>query len=445
MACAVMLRRFFFLASSIIASFTIPFISIAVNIALPTIAKSFNLDMVFVNWFANIFLISMASTILLLGVIADWLGKELLFVTGTIFFAAATFSILYINDFKLLLVFRCMQGFGAAMISGTAIAIIADIFPRKTGFFIGINTTAVYAGITLGPALGGFLINYAGWLSLFTFTGTLTLISAIIGLLSLDFNKRSEAKKPYLQTLFIFMLSTIAISIGSAYVSQMYGLAALSLGLVMFISALYVEYKNSLNLVKQIFEVNTFLAYIVALLNYVATYALSILYSNFLQVEMKLTPNLVGIILLAQPVPQVLLSPLAGYLSDKINPGLVVTVGMVLITLGIGISLIFYKWLKLLIISLIVLGIGFALFASPNTTQIMRKIPREAFASALSFLGLMRFLGQSLSTSILTAIMLALKNLTPVRITVTIYMIIAAIGTIVAAISIHHSKKLLIK
>jgi len=53
---------------------------------------------------------------------------------------------------------------------------------------------------------------------------------------------------------------------------------------------------------------------------------------------MELTPNLVGIILLAQPIPQVLLSSLAGYLSDKINPGLVVTVGMVLITLGIGIS-----------------------------------------------------------------------------------------------------------
>jgi len=111
-------------------------------------------------------------------------------------------------------------------------------------------------------------------MALFTFIGTLTLISAIIALLSLDFNKRSEVRKPYLQTLFIFMLSTIAISIGSAYVSQMYSLAALSLGLVMFISALYVEYKNSLNLVKQIFEVNTFLAYIVALLNYVATYAL---------------------------------------------------------------------------------------------------------------------------------------------------------------------------
>jgi len=165
----------------------------------------------------------MASTILFLGVIADWLGKELLFIIGTIFFAAATFSILYVSDFKLLLVFRCIQGFGAAMISGTAVAILADIFPRNTGLFIGINTTAVYAGTTLGPALGGFLINYAGWLSLFTFTGTLALISAIIALLSLDFKKRSEGRKPYLQTLFVFMLSTIAISTGSAYVSQIYG------------------------------------------------------------------------------------------------------------------------------------------------------------------------------------------------------------------------------
>ena len=95
---------------------------------------------------------------------------------------------------------------------------------------------------------------------------------------------------------------------------------------------------------------------------------------------------------------------------------------------------------EFLIVSMILLGTGFAFFASPNTTQIMRKIPKEAFASASSFLGLMRFLGQSLSTSILTATMLAFKTSTPMEESLTAYLVVAAVGTSMVAISMHGKK-----
>lgn len=175
-----------------------------------------------------------------------------------------------------------------------------------------------------------------------------------------------------------------------------------------------------------------------ALLNYVATYALAIAFSNYLQLSAGFTAREAGLILLAQLITQALLSPLAGYLADRANPGYLVTTGMGLITLGIGISTVMYRWVDLLIIPLIILGAGFTLFASPNTTQIMRRIPREAFASA--FLGLMRFLGQSLSTSILTAIILASKASIPVipmEVVLMTYTAISAIGTAVAVISIR--------
>jgi len=114
----------------------------------------------------------------------------------------------------------------------------------------------------------------------------------------------------------------------------------------MFVFMLYMERRKPLNLVEQIFEKSTFLAYLVALLNYIATYALTILYSNYLQLGAGFTPWEAGLILLAQPIPQVLLSPLAGYLPDKWDPGILVVVGMGLITLGIGVSIMSYKWLN---------------------------------------------------------------------------------------------------
>jgi MFS family permease len=429
-----------FLLSSAMASFITPFISIAVSVALPSIAKSFNIDMASVNWFVNVFLISMASTILLLGVVADWLSKELIFVIGAGIFSATSFSILYTGNFTCLLILRCAQGFGAAMISGTAVAILASLFPKETGLVIGINTTAVYVGTTLGPVLGGFLVNYSGWPALFIFSGAFAFVSAMLALLSLDFSRRSGKRPPRFETLLIFTLSTILTSVGSAHIRSLFGLAALLIGLTTFMFTLHIERRKSLNLVKQIFEKSTFLAYLAALLNYVATYALTILYSNYLQLEAGFTPWEAGLILLAQPIPQALLSSLAGYLSDKWDPGALAATGMGLIALGIGISIVLYKWLSFLIASLILLGTGFAFFASPNTTQIMRKIPKEAFASASSFLGLMRFLGQSLSTSILTATMLAFKTSVPMKESLTVYLIVAVVGASTAAMSAHRKK-----
>jgi len=435
-----MFRNGLFLLSSAMASFITPFISIAVSVALPSIAKSFNLDMASVNWFANAFLISMASTILLLGVVADWLGKELMFVIGVAVFTVTAFLVLFVGDFTWLLLLRCVQGLGAAMISGTAVAILASLFPKETGLVIGINTTAVYVGTTLGPVLGGFLVNYAGWPSLFIFSGATALVSLMLAFLSLDFTKRGGKRRPCFETLLIFTFSTILVSVGSAYTRSLFGLAALFVGLIIFVFSLYIEHKKSLNLVEQIFEKSTFLAYLVALLNYVATYALTILYSNYLQLGAGFTSWETGLILLAQPIPQVLLSPITGYLSDRWDPGILVAAGMGLISLGIGVSIISYKWLSFLIASLILLGTGFAFFASPNTTQIMRKIPREAFASASSFLGLMRFLGQSLSTSILTATMLAFKTSMPMEESLTAYLVIAVVGAATAAMSAQGKK-----
>ncbi|MEM1556477.1 MAG: MFS transporter [Candidatus Bathyarchaeia archaeon] len=430
--------RELFLVASVMASFLTPFIAIAVNIALPSISNAFNVDLTIANWVANSYLISMASTILLIGAVADWIGKEPVFVIGAIIFAATSFLTPYSGSFALLIVLRCLQGIGSAMISGTAVAILASIFPEKTGFAIGLNTAAVYVGTTLGPSLGGFLVDYAGWRSLFILVGAVALLSAILAPLAVDVTKKSLGRKPRFQTLLIFAISAILVTIGSSYISSLHGSIILSLGLIAFISTLYIEYEKTLNLIKEIFGRKVFLAYITALLNYVATYALSILFSNFLQVERGFKAREAGIILLAQPLPQMLLSPVAGHLADKLNPSLLTAVGMALIVLGIGSSVITYKWLISLIVSLFLIGIGFAFFASPNTTQVMHGVPREAFALASSFLGLMRFLGQSLSTSILTASMLALKPfIVSMETVLLIYAFIAACGTITAIFSAY--------
>ncbi|MEM1783438.1 MAG: MFS transporter [Candidatus Bathyarchaeia archaeon] len=433
-------RKNLFLLALASASFLTPFIAIAVNIALPSMATAFNIDVAIANWVANSFLISMASTILLVGAVADWIGKELIFISGSMVFVITSFLIPYTNNFSFLIFLRCIQGLGAAMISGTAVAILTSIFPEKAGFVIGLNTAAVYTGTTLGPILGGFLIDHAGWPSLFMFVGSVALVSFALTLPFVEFAKKDFGRKPYFQTLSIFSVSIALVIIGSTYVNSLYGILELSLGLIMLTSTLYIEFKRSLNLVKEIFERGIFLAYMTTLLSYTSTYALSILFSNFLQIEGGFRAREVGLILLAQLLPQMLLSPIAGYLTKKIDPNLLAAIGMILIALGIGSSTIIYKFLSLLVVSLILIGIGFALFASPNTTRIMLGVPKQAFASAASFLGLMRFLGQSLSTSILTVLMLTLKPfIYSMEIALIIYTFTATCGAAAAMLSKYSS------
>lgn len=399
-------------------------------------ARAFGVDIAAANWIANSFLISMASTILFMGAVADWIGRELIFIGGVAVFALTSFLIPYSGSFASFLVLRCIQGLGAAMISGTAVAILASIFPERTGLAIGVNTAAVYVGTTLGPALGGFLADYAGWPSLFTLSGAVSLISVTLTTLSIDFSLGKSGRRPRFQTLSAFAVSTALVALGSAYSSSQYGLAALLSGLLTLVLTLHVEHERPLNLVEEIFKRGIFLAYMTTLLSYIATYALSILFSSFLQFEGGLRAWEAGIILLAQPLPQMILSPVAGYLADKLSPRLLTAAGMTMIALGIGSSLATYKWLTALVASLVLIGTGFAFFTSPNTTQIMRGVPRQAFALASSFLGLMRFLGQSLSTSILTALMLALKPfMASMEAALIVYTIAATCGVITAMFS----------
>ncbi|MET1160530.1 MAG: MFS transporter [Thermoprotei archaeon] len=435
-----MISRKLFLVSSTTASFVTPFTLTAVNIALPSIARTLNIDIASINWFANVFLITMASTILLFGIIADWIGRERVFLVGTVIYATLSLLIPFLKDFRILLILRCFQGLGSSMVSGTAVAILATLFPEKKGFVIGINTAAVYIGILLGPSLGGFFANYVGWEAIFVFTGITMLVSSTLALLSLDLTRRASGRKPYLETLVLFIVSMILITTGSAYVVSIYGISALLIGLTTFIATMYIEYRKSFNLVKQIFEKAVFLAYLVALFSYAATFSFSILYSKYLQLFLGFTPFQAGLLLMVQPVFQVLLSPLAGFLADKKNPGVLVVLGVSLITCGLGISLLTYREPILQTIPLALMGVGFAFFASPNTTQIIRRMPREAYASASAFLGSMRFTGQSLSTSILTTLETMYRASILVNTALTTYLVLALTGLVLAIASVYSRK-----
>jgi MFS family permease len=149
------------------------------------------------------------------------------------------------------------------------------------------------------------------------------------------------------------------------------------------------------------FRHNTVFAFsnLAALINYSATFAVAFLLSLYLQYVKGFSPEHAGLILIAQPVVMVICSPIAGSLSDRIEPRIVASIGMTLTTAGL-VMLAFLNnvtGLPFILASLIVLGLGFGFFSSPNVNAIMGSVERKFYGVASGTLGTMRLTGQAFS------------------------------------------------
>ena len=150
------------------AAFVTPFIGSATNIALPSIGKEFSADAVVLSWVASSFLLSAAVFLAPFGRLADIVGRKKIFNIGLIIFSFASFFCAFSSNIEILIVWRILQGMGGALIFGTAMAIVASVFPReKRGKALGIVVASVYTGLTLGPFIGGILTKIWGWEAIF--------------------------------------------------------------------------------------------------------------------------------------------------------------------------------------------------------------------------------------------------------------------------------------
>jgi MFS family permease len=143
-----------------------------------------------------------------------------------------------------------------------------------------------------------------------------------------------------------------------------------------------------------------------ALINYSATFAVSFLLSLYLQYIKGLSPLHAGLVLVAQPVVQAIFSPFAGRLSDRIEPRIVSSIGMSLTAFGLGLLIFLNNDTSILfiVVVLFALGLGFALFSSPNTNAIMSSVEQQFYGVASGTLATMRITGQMLSMGIVMLI-----------------------------------------
>ncbi|MDR2146958.1 MAG: MFS transporter [Tannerella sp.] len=390
-----------------LAATLVPFASNSINLALKDIATDLRMDAVSLSWVVTILMIPSAVLQIPFGKSGDRFGRKKLLLTGVVLFALASLGCIFVRNGDLLLVMRFIQGIGSAMLSGVSVAIITNIFSREErGKAIGIQTATVYLALSAGPVLGGMLTHYFGWRSIFIATACMGALSAVGILLFIkgDWKEEKEAKFDW-TGMVIYTVAIVGILWGFSQLPDYKGFIATAVGLLAMLLFVYYEKKESLPM----FDMNMFLSNRVfrmslfaALINYAATFAVTFLLSLYLQYVKGFDPQKAGWILLAQPIAMMLLSPVAGRWSDKTDAGKIATLGMAIIAVCLVVLLLVTPEtpVYLLIIVLLILGAGFALFSSPNMNVIMSSVEKRFIGTASATAGTMRLVGQAISMGI---------------------------------------------
>jgi EmrB/QacA subfamily drug resistance transporter len=411
------------LIAATLASFLTPFMGSSVVIALKYIDIEFAVDALLLSWIATSYLLAAAVFLVPFGRIADIYGRRKIFIYGIVIFTVSSFLCAISPTVIALIIFRIMQGMGSAMIFGTAVAIVTSVFPvGERGRALGINVAAVYLGLTLGPFLGGFLTQHLGWRSIF-------LINVPLGIIVIFFTiwkmkeEWSDAKGESfdLRGSIIYGIALVSIMYGLSLLPNILGSWMIFFGIAGILLFIYWEKKVDHPVVNMnIFYNNRTFSFsnLAALIHYSATFAVSFLLSLYLQYIKGLPPQSVGMVLVAQPLVMTVLSPMAGKLSDRVEPRLVASMGMVVTTIGLFLfSLLDNETnLTFIVLNLIFLGIGYAMFSSPNTNAIMTSVEKRYYGIASGTMGTMRLVGQMLSMGIamlLFALFIGRVQITP--------------------------------
>jgi EmrB/QacA subfamily drug resistance transporter len=390
-----------------LASFLVPYTVSSIAVALPAIGAAFSLDPVTMGWVTSAYVLTAAVCIIPFGKLADMYGRKRLFLLGTIIFTLGSLFAALSWSGSALIAARIVQGLGGSLIFSTSIAIVTAVFPPgERGRAIGIITATVYAGLSVGPFLGGILTQHLGWESIFLVNvpiGILVIIAILVYI-------PGEWVQPGIHRFdlpgaILYCVMLTGILYGLTLLPALMGILWMTLGAAVLCGFVWWERRQpSPMLDLSLFHNNTPFIYsnVAAMINYAIVFAVGFLMSLYLQYNRGLDPQTTGFILVIMPVVQMMISPLAGHLSDSVEPRVLATAGMACSTVGLGVMILVSSVTPLLVVvaGLMILGFGYGLFTSPNTNAIMSAVEVRNLGVASAMVSTMRSIGQMISMAI---------------------------------------------
>ncbi|MBL1142801.1 MAG: MFS transporter [Proteobacteria bacterium] len=407
-------------------AFTTPLMLSGVNVALPAIAIDLSMNAVLLSWIPMAYLMASAMFVLIFGRLADMVGRKRIFLIGTGSVIVTSLIAAFAVSGTMLVAARFLQGMSAAMLYATQVAIVSSVFPpAKRGRAIGLTVSTIYLGLTIGPLLGGFVIDAFGWRASFLLHIPLAFVVLLLGVFYVKGDWSSDERGSFdLFGALTYIVSILIICIAVSYLPSTLSLFLLALSLFGFAFFFLFEkvHKHPIFNVTLFFTNRIFtFSCLASLIIYTATFANVVQVSLYLQYLKEMSAASAGMIMMCQPLTMAIFSPLAGRLSDKIEARYLATAGMAVSCGGLLLlsNLQVDSSLDYLLGALVITGFGFSLFSSPNVNAIMGSVEKRSLGSANGVMATMRIFGQMTSMVLVTLVFALIIG--PVEIDVSNY------------------------
>lgn len=385
-----------------------------VNVALPTLSQGFGTSPSVTIWIVNAYQLIITMSLLSFASLGDIFGYRRIFLLGVSVFTFASLACALSDSFWLLIASRVIQGIGAACLMSVNTALIRLIYPPAyLGRGIGINAMVVAISAAAGPSIAGLILSFTSWHWLFAINIPFGICAFAMGYLLLPDNPPSRVKNKFdklgaLANAFTFGLLVYSLE-GLAH-SENRKLIVFQLVLVAIVGVFYV--RRQLKQVSPILPVDLLripifsLSIGTSITSFTAQMLTMVSLPFFMQNVWGYSAVQIGLLLTPWPLATILTAPLAGRLVERIHPGVLGSLGMLIF--GTGILMLYLlpshpeEWN--IVWRMALCGMGFGLFQTPNNVTLVSSAPTHRSGGASGMLGTARLLGQTLGTTLVALV-----------------------------------------
>ena len=365
----------------------------ALLVALPTLTHTFNTSLTTIQWVLLIYDLLLIGTVITLGRLGDLFGRRRFYAGGFLVFVLSSALCGIAQSALQIIIFRGLQAIGGAMISANGRAVASIALPaNQRGKAMGIASMAFHIGFLTGPTLGGFLIDTVGWRWIFYLNLPIGVWGAYLAWKLLEESKEDVEGISVDFPGAILLMATCSLFIYTMNQLPHVGwsdptvIKMMSLFLVALLLFVFVELRARTPILSfSLFRNRLFTASILSLFFITSTQsAISFLMPFYLQNILHFSPSQMGWIMIAGSVVIVMIAPIAGWMSDRLGSRLLCTVGSALIVVAqfFIASLGPNSSVPRIILPLMLSGLGWAIFNSPNQSAILGSVPRDKVGTA---------------------------------------------------------------
>ena len=381
-----------------------------VNLVMPLIKNDYRISLSMVEWIVTAYLLVVSSLLLTFGRIADLYGHKRVYSAGFIIFIAGSLFCGLSFNIAMLIICRIVQALGASMLFSTGTAIITNAVPAENrGKALSVTAIAVALGLCAGPVIGGTLSTLFGWQSIFYINIPVGILGFILVQKNIPQDKKTiSVPFDILGSLMIFLallFILLPLNISGDYdIPPVEFISSIVAGLLLIALFAIHELRHKYPLFNiGLFKNRVFAASnAAALFIYMAQFIMVFLAPFYLEGLREYSALRSGLLYLPMPLAIMCIAPISGSLSDRFGSRYLSAAGAFVMSIGLSmLSLLNLNTSSaFIIISMIVTGLGFGMFQTPNNSAIMGNVPHGNRGTASGTLATMRNIGMVMGVAV---------------------------------------------